>query len=280
MRQGNKRVAILPSARHHILPSARRVLAGLLLTLNIAAPASAAELRIPYSELAGIVQAVLGDAKLHLDNKPGGMLQLTSGSYFEIAGKQFPVPLQTKSFNVLGSSYAYYVDDLDSQSISVAAIEHAVRLTLNFESKASALVSGCVSGDCSLTSAMPQIGWRDGSVMIDVTPVQSGSSLTLQVKRVQIGGPLTPRCLGASSIATSACRLALGWANKTIAKLKPEITATMTAKINAPDTQAKIADGLRKYLAIGPSNELAVTSVRSDNASVTIAFQLARHAGG
>lgn len=260
--------------------TARRFLTGLIVGIGLAAPASAAELRIPYSELAGIVQAVLGDAKLHLNNKPGGLLSLNSGSYFELAGKQFPVPLQNKSFNVLGSSYTYYVDDLDSQSITVGAVEHAVRLTLNFETKSSALVAGCVSGDCSLTSAMPQIGWRDGAVMIDVTPVQLGTSLTLQVKRVSIGGALTPRCLGASGFATSACRLALGWANKTIAKLKPEITATMTAKVNAPETQAKIADGLKKYLSIGPASELAVTNVRSDSGSVTIAFQLAHHAGG
>lgn len=259
---------------------ARRFFTGLIASISLLVPASAAELRIPYSELAGIVQAVLGDAKLHLNNKPGGMLSLNSGSYFELAGKQFPVPLQTKSFNVLGSSYAYYVDDLDSQSITVGAVEHAVRLTLSFESKSAALAAGCVSGDCSLTSAMPQISWRDGAVMIDVTPVRLGSSLTLQVKRVSIGGALTPRCLGASSFATSACRLALGWANKTIAKLKPEIAATMTAKINAPETQTKIADGLKKYLTIGPGNELAVTSVKSDSGSVTIAFELAQHAGG
>lgn len=258
-----------------------RLSAGLIALLAPVTTASAAELRIPYSELAGIVQAVLGDAKLHLNNKPGGMLSLSSGSYFEIAGKQFAVPLQAKSFNVFGSSYAYYVDNLDSQSITVAAIEHAVRLTLKFQSKASALVADCVSGDCGLTDAMPRVGWRDGSVMIDVTPVQSGSSLTLQVKRVQIGGPLTPRCVGSSNIiATSACSLGLSWANKTITKLRPEIATQMTAKINAPETQAKIADGLKKYLTIGPNNELAVTSVRSDSGSVTIAFQLAQHAGG
>ena len=127
---------------------------------------------------------------------------------------------------------------------------------------------------------MPQIGWRDGTVMVDVAPVQSGTSLTLQVKRVSIGGALTPRCTGASSIATSACRLALGWANKTITKLKPEIAAAMTAKVNAAETQAKIADGLKKYLTIGPASELAVTSVKSDSASVTIAFRLAHAAGG
>ncbi len=252
-----------------------------MLTAGLAAPVRAAELRIPYSELAGIVQAVLGDAKLHLNNKPGGLLTLSSGSYFDLAGKQFPVPLQAKSFNVLGSSYAYYVDDLNSQSITVAAIEHAVRLTLNFESKATAMTAGCVSGDCALTDAMPQIGWRDGAVMIDVTPVQFGTSLTLQVKRVSIGGPLTPRCLGSNNvIATSACRLALSWANKTIAKLKPEIAAKMTEKVNDPETQAKVADGLKKYLTIGSAGELAVTSVRSDSTSVTIAFQLAQSAGG
>lgn len=260
---------------------ARRFLAGLLASACLAAPASAAELRIPYSELAGIVQAVLGDAKLHLNNKPGGLLNLTSGSYFELAGKQFPVPLQTKSFNVLGSSYAYYADNLDSQSITVSAIEHAVRLTLNFESKSSALVAGCVSGDCALTSAMPIIGWRDGAVIIDVAPIHFANSLTLQVKRVSIGGSLTPRCTGASSvIATSACNLALSWANKTIAKLKPEIAAKMTEKVNAADTQAKIAEGLKKYLTVGTAGELAITNVKSDSTSVTIAFQLAHPAGG
>lgn len=259
----------------------RRVILALPGIAALAAPASAAELRIPYAELAGIVQAVLGDAKLHLHNKPGGLLSMASGSFFQIADKEFPVPLQAKSFNVLGSSYAYYADDINSQSITVSAVEHAVRLTLNFESKASALVAGCVSNDCALTAAMPQIGWRDGAVMIDVTPVQSGTSLTLQVKRVSIGGPLTPRCLGSNNvIATSACRLALSWANKTIAKLKPEIAAKMTEKVNDPETQAKVADGLKKYLTIGTAGELAITSVRSDSTSVTIAFQLAQSAGG
>ena len=223
----------------------------------------------------------LGLGKLHtldaigrLDDAYGG----AASSHKRLAQGRH---LQAKSFNVLGSSYAYYADDINSQSITVSAVEHAVRLTLNFETKASAMVAGCVSNDCALTAAMPQIGWRDGAVMIDVTPVQSGTSLTLQVKRVSIGGPLTPRCLGSNNvIATSACRLALSWANKTIAKLKPEIAAKMTEKVNDPETQAKVADGLKKYLTIGTAGELAITAVRSDSTSVTIAFQLAQPAGG
>ena len=111
-------------------------------------PTSAAELRITLTELANVVQAVMGDAKLHLDNAPGGVFSGASGSTWTIAGKETAIPLAPKSFALLGSTYAYYVDDLNSKSIAVTAAPSAVRLTLIFEDKAAELTGGCVAGDC------------------------------------------------------------------------------------------------------------------------------------
>jgi hypothetical protein len=246
-----------------------------------AGPASAAELRITLSELAGLVQAVLGNAKLHLNNKPGGFLSGASGSYLEMAGKQTAIPLAPKSFAVFGSTYAYYVDDLNSESIRVSAVASAVRLTLNFPAKETVLESGCVSGDCGLTEALPKIVWKNASVTIDVAPVRLGSSITLQVKTMQIGGALSARCAATGNIFTDgACKVGLSWANRTIAKLKPDIAAKVKDKVNDPKTQADVANGLKKYLTIGQSGEIAITDVKNDAKSVTISFQLNENAGG
>jgi hypothetical protein len=151
-------------------------------------PASAAELRITLTELANVVQAVIGPSKLHLNNKPGGFLSGTAGSSWTIAGKETAIPLPPKSFNLLGSTYAYYVEDLNSKSIAVTAVASAVRLTLAFDDKAAGLSGACVSGDCGLVTALPKILWKNGTVTIDVVPVRHGRSITLQVKNVAIGG--------------------------------------------------------------------------------------------
>ena len=246
--------------------------------------ASAAELRIPLTELAGVIQAVIGDAKLHLHNKPASLLSMTSGSHLAIAGKDVPIPLAPKSFSVLGSTYAYYVDDLNSVSIRVSAAPSAVRLTLNFETKAANIAAGCVSGDCGLTDALPKIMWNNGTAAIDVVPIHFGSSLTLQVKNVSIGGLISARCEPTANFFTnSACKVALGYANRTIAKLKPDIAAKIKDQVNGQDTQTKVADGLKKYLSLGPQSgsgaELAITSVTTTEKSVTIAFQLANTFG-
>ncbi len=252
----------------------------LSLTLLCAAHASAAELRIPLTELAGVIQAVIGDAKLHLHNKPASLLNMTSASHLAIAGKEVPIPLAPKSFSVLGSTYAYYADDLNSDSIRVSAATSAVRLTLNFETKAANIIGGCVSGDCGLTDALPKILWTNGTVAIDVVAIHFGSSISLQVKNVTIGGLISARCEPTGNFfSDSACKAGLSYANRTIAKLKPDIAAKIKDHVNASETQSKVADGLKKYLALGPSGELAITSVTTSEKSVTIAFQLADTVG-
>ena len=175
----------------------RRVLGAVVAAVGFAGTvesASAAELRISFAELAGVVQAVIGDAKVHLNNKPGGLLNFSSGSYAQVAGQQIDVPLAPKSFEVLGSTYAYYVNDLNSNSVKVAAVPSAVRVTLGFESTGSELVAGCIKGSCSLADALPVIDWNNGTVSIDVVPVRYGTSMALQVKSVSIGGTMQANC--------------------------------------------------------------------------------------
>ena len=242
--------------------------------------ASAAELRVSLTELAGVVQTVMGDAKLHLNNKPGSFLTVASGSYIAIAGTETAIPLPAKSFDLLGSTYAYYVEDLNSQSIRVSAAPAAIRLVLTFDTKAAELTGGCISGDCGLTSALPKIAWKNVTVTIDVVPIRSGSSITLQAKSVSIGGVLTAQCASAGIFSSGACKLALPWANRTITKLKPDMAAKLKEKVNASETQDAVAIGLKKYLAVGPAGEIEITGVTTDQKSVTVSFRLAGDAGG
>jgi hypothetical protein len=247
----------------------------------VAGPASAAELRITLPELAGLVQAVMGSAKLHLNTKPGGLLSGANGSYLQIAGNETAIPLAPKSFSLFGSTYAYYVDDLNSESIKVSATGSAVRLTLNFPAKETYLAGGCVTGECGLTDALPKIVWKNASVVIDATPVRLGSSITMQVKSMSIGGLLSARCTATGNIFTEgACKVGLSWANRTIAKLKPDIAAQVKDRVNDPKTQSDVANGLKKFLTIGQSGEIAITDVKSDAKAVTISFQLSENAGG
>ena len=244
-------------------------------------PASSAELRITLTELAGLVQAVMGSAKLHLNTKPGGFLSGSSGSTLQIAGKETAIPLTPKSFNVLGSTYAYYVDNLNSESIKVSSVASAVRVTLTFPAKETVLSGACVSGDCGLTQALPKIVWKNAAVSIDAVPVRLGSSITMHVKSMNIGGVLSARCTPTGNIFTDgACKAGLSWANKTIAKLKPDVAEKVKEKVNDPKTQTDLANGLKKYLTIGQTGEIAITDVTSDAKAVTISFQLSENVGG
>jgi hypothetical protein len=243
-------------------------------------PATAAELRITLAELAGVVQTVMGSSKLHLNTKPAGFFSPSSGSSWTIAGKETQIPLAPKSFPLLGSTYAYYVEDLNSKSIAVSAVPSAVRLALVFDDKAAELKGGCVTGECGFANALPKIVWKNGTVTIDVIPIRLGSSITLQVKDVTIGGVLTAKCGGAGIFNDGACSVALTFARKTIANLKGDMAAMLKAKVNDAATQKAVAEGLKKYLAVGPAGEIAITDVTSDAKSVRIAFQLPGDAGG
>ena len=257
----------------------RRIKFGLLASLALAAPlsapASAAELKISHAELAAIVQAVIGDAKLHLHNVPGGLFSLTAQSYLSIAGQQTAIPLPAKSFVLLGSTYAYYVNNLDSSSITATGVPSAVRLTVTFKSSGADLTGGCVEGECLLATALPNIAWSAGTVAIDLVPVKAGAGVALQAKAVTIGGNLRARCDNKSGFfSVGACDIALPFANRTITRMKPEIAATLKDTINSAETQAELSKRLKTYLTLGPAGEIAVDSVTSDAKGVSVKFRI------
>lgn len=261
------------------LRSIRRAFAYLLCACVLSTGAPAAELKISYAELSGIVRTVLGDARLHLHNKPAGIFDLSAGSYLAVAGKQFDLPLPLKSFDILGSSYAYYVDDLNSQTITAEPVSGAVRLNLTFDPRAT-LSATCISGDCSLTNALPAIVWRGGTVSIDIVPTHVGLSLALKVRDVKIGGTFSVGCSSGGVFSKSACSLAVGYARRTVARMKPEIAGMIKDQVNDAASQSKVADGLKSHLKIGETGAFDITNVRTDASVVRITFALVEPAGG
>lgn len=222
------------------------------------------------------MQKAIGDAKIHLHNKPTSLTSLlTSTSYVSIGGQQIAIPVAPKSFDVLGSTYAYYVDDVNSTAIKVTPVSGALRLTLQFESKGAEMVGGCVKGSCGLTDALPAIDWNDGSVSVDLAPVKVSNSMALQAKAVTIGGTFTPTCLGVGGFFSDlSCDAALPFANRAIAKLKPELSGMLKDKVNDPALQSTIAGEIQKRLTIGGLGDIVITDVASDSKGVTITFKV------
>ena len=85
-------------------------------------PARAAELKITLTELARILAATLGDAKLRLHNVPVGTFSFTAGSSFKLGSTSVPIPIPARSFMVGGTTYAFYVNDLNSKKIAISAV--------------------------------------------------------------------------------------------------------------------------------------------------------------
>lgn len=248
-----------------------------LLSAGLASVAAeAAELRVTYAELAGLVQKVVGDAKIHLHNKPLGLASLlTSSSYVAIGGQQIGIPIAAKSFDVLGSTYAYYVDDVNSSAIKVTPVSGALRLTLEFESKGAELSGGCVKGSCGLANALPVIDWNDGAVTIDLVPVRSNGSLALQAKSVVIGGAFKPSCTGSGGFFSDlSCDAALPFARSAIAKLKPELQTMLRDKVNDPALQGNLAAEIKKRLTVGGLGEIVITDVSTDAKGVIVTFRI------
>lgn len=244
--------------------------------LGCAVPASAAELKISLAELARILTATLGEPKLRLHNVPGGFINLTPGSSLTLGTTSVPLPIPAKTFEVGGSTYAYYVNELVSKAITVSAVPSALRFTITFEDTGPEVVGRCISGFCVSDSSLPEIQWNKPIVQIDLTPVWINGNLSLDAKRIDIGGTFAPDCDMATGIFSgSLCRVVLPQARKATATLKTDLNKILLQQINAPDIQAKLATGLRSYLKFGPVGEVRFSKVTVDADTVTLTFCLA-----
>lgn len=257
-----------------------RIQTGLLayvLAAVLAWPVHAAELRVSFAELARVVSAVLADAKLHLHNKPAGFLELGStGSNLTIAGKQIPLEVKPQSFPLLGSTYAYYINDLNSTSFRVVPVAGALRLELTFEDKGTDLVGGCIEGGCTFVDALPIVEWSKPKVVIELVPVQFAGGLALNVRKAEIGGTLKPACRSSIGvISASLCSIGLPKARQTIANIRGTIDGIVKQKVNQPSTQQNFATALKPYLKVGPAGDVAIAQITTDSRGLVVSFQLA-----
>ena len=94
----------------------------------------AAEFRANYVELATLVRAALKDAEIHLNNKPNSGLFSLIGpkqSYVKLGTAEVPFDLPPHA--VFGTNY--YVHQVISTKIAVAAVKAAVRVVVSFKAE-------------------------------------------------------------------------------------------------------------------------------------------------
>lgn len=254
-----------------------------LLTVLGGSGAYAADLRVTFGELTEIIRTIAGGSKIYLNNVPPGPLALltSSGSSITVGGFNQPLDqIPAKTFPILNSTYAYYINDIASKSLDIEPIKGGLRLKMMFEDDNPELVARCISGNCTFADTLPDIEWPGAGAHIDLEPVQFNGSLAMQVKRVKLLG--TPRAVcqsDASFFESGACTAGKPWANRTIAQLIPEIEKTIRDEINKPAIQQQFADGLKKYLSLGPAGVIAINNLSLDPGSMTVRFKFATSGG-
>lgn len=237
------------------------------------APVQAAELRITLAELARILTATLREPKVRVHNLPGDASK--AGSSLTLGSSTNALTVPPRPFERSGVQYAYYINELNSQSVTITAAPSVLRITIAFESADPEIVGRCTGGLCPTSGILPQIEWIAPTVTIDVTPVWENGNLALNAKKVDVGGKFTPRCPGGGFLSGSLCRLLLTEAAKVTAKLKDDVAGELLEEINGDETQARIATGLRPFLRFGPAGEVRFQTVSVDSEMLTLTFCLA-----
>jgi hypothetical protein len=263
---------VLGGSRHYF---ALVLGAALLCSLPVRA-ANAAELRISFTELARIVSGTLAGAKLRLHNTPAGVFDFSAPSSLTVGNSTVPLPIPARTFDVAGSQYAYYLNDLNSTRIAITPAPGALRLSITFEGTGGELLGACVSGFCVSNSALPEIQWSNAVVAVDLVPTLVGGTLSLTSKQVDVGGTFTPDCERAKGLFSGGlCKAILPQARKAVSRLKVDINAGLKAQINAPEVQARLATSLRSYLKFGPAGDITINRVAVEGEIVSVTFCLA-----
>lgn len=236
-------------------------------------PAAAADLRISFAELTRLLQGIASGTRIYLNNVPGNLF--ASQSFVQVSTtQQYPVPIPGKTFQVLGSTYGYYVSDVATTAVKLIPINGALRLVVNFESEGPEAMAMCVSGGCALADVLPDIQWDNAVANIDFVPIRLNGSVSLEVRTVTVGG--TPRavCKGtADFLERQACSLGLPFANRAINQLKADLPRILRDAANQPGIQQQLAEGLKRYLTLGPAGEVAINNISIDPNTLTVQFR-------
>ena len=257
----------------NVAPFQQTVFASLMILFAFTPRAAAAELTLSLAELASLLTASLSDAKLHLQNTPDASGSPEIQSFLKVGTITLPLPLQPKTFEADGGTYAYYLNGLDSGPITVTVVPSALRLTVPFLTHGAALVGSCQSGLCVPDDSLPEVQWTNGDVTFDLAPVALRGSLSLVLKSVDIGGTFTPDCKAAGNFITGGiCDLIMSKARESVVTLKSDLDETLKDEVNDQDTQDTLSTAVTGYLKFGPVGQVQITSVVVDDANVSLTF--------
>jgi hypothetical protein len=227
---------------------------------------SAAELKVEYAELAGIVRVFTQDAKLHVHNAPAkGLIEVFSAqsSYFSLAGHQVSLDVPTvEGWAPLVGNYSYYVNDLNLSGLTVSAISGAVRIVMLFDSSGYRIVPS--------DERLPSIQWSGAAVVLDLRPVKAGNSISLEAVNVEVKGTLKPICLKPGFF----CTVALEQARPKVRKLPGQLSAQLKSVINGDKLRDGLAKSLESYLTLGSLGQVKIRSVKNAGSTATISFCL------
>jgi len=235
--------------------------------------AAAADLKVSFAELTRLLQSLAATTRIYLNNVPGGLFANQSFTQVGTA-PQTPISIPVKTFNVLGSTYGYFVSDVSSTSVRLVPVAGALRLVVAFESDGPEAMAMCVSGSCGLADVLPDIQWDNAVVNVDIVPIRFNGSISVEVKAVSVSGAPRAVCKGtADFLERQACSLGLPFANRTINHLKGELPRLLREAVNQPDIQRQFADGLKRHLTLGPAGEIAINNITIDPNTLTVSFR-------
>lgn len=253
--------------------------AGVMLAGPAPRDVHAADLKISFAELTRLLQSIAQGTRIYLNNVPGGLF--ANQSFVQVSNtQQYPVAIPAKTFNILGSTYGYFVSDVASTSVKLTPINGALRLAVSFEAEGPEAIAQCLAGGCGLTDVLPDIQWDNAVANIDFVPVRLNGSISLEVKTVSVTG--TPRavCKGnADFLERQACSLGLPFANRSINQLKADLPRLLKDAANQPGIQQQLAEGLKRYLTLGPAGEVAISNISIDPNTMTVQFKFSANAG-
>jgi hypothetical protein len=245
--------------------------------LLCSANANSAELRVSLKELAAVINPIVTKTSVRLHNVPsegilGGIFDPNSSSHIRLDGTKIPLPFKVRTFPLtrFGSGrYAYYLNDINTESISLHPQSGALVLVIKFEAKDAELVGGCASGTCGFARALPIVQWRKPQVSFTLLPTRLNGGVSLVVSKVSIDGHFRTYCLSGSLL----CSLGRSWAERYINDLKKrELPKLVSDILNTDENMQKIADQFSKFLSIGNSGRVAVKDLTVAKASMRLVF--------
>jgi hypothetical protein len=111
-------------------------------------------------------------------------------------------------------------------------------------------------------------------------PIRLNGSVSLEVKTVTVSGAPRAVCKGSADfLERQACSLGLPFANRAINQLKADLPRLLRNAANQPGIQQQLAEGLKRYLTLGPAGEVAINNISIDPNTLTVQFRFSTAAG-